>query len=299
MSFRTSLTRAARPALARAAQPSPIVGRRAASSSHAPSSNMPWALGSAAVFGSLAAFILMPSGDKAADHVHDSVEAKGAGAHVREAGEKPQHEGHEHDNARELMRKERAAGDRAQHDEDPKGKMMHADENRSRTEMPSKRDDEKPMRRGPSTGEDFQTGQDNTIDPKHMQAGIANKGYNSDGKGVASGDSTGSDSGKDVKESVEQAVKSNAPKVAAAAEEAQDTASDKFSELKDKASSKASELKDKASELGDKAKSAAQGSSGSTDGSDADEPSQKDIVDSLHQAENVAVPRAAMADERK
>lgn len=79
--------------------------------------------------------------------------------------------------------------------------------------------------------------------------------------------------------------KSNAPKVAAAAEEAQDTASDKFSELKDKASSKASELKDKASELGDKAKSAAQGSSGSTDGSDADEPSQKDIVDSLHQAE--------------
>lgn len=62
------------------------------------------------------------------------------------------------------------------------------------------------MRRGPSTGEDFQTGQDNTIDPKHMQAGIANKGYNSDGKGVASGDSTGSDSGKDVKESVEQAV---------------------------------------------------------------------------------------------
>ena len=73
--------------------------------------------------------------------------------------------------------------------------------------------------------------------------------------------------------------KSNAPKVAAAAEEAKDKVSDKASELTDKASDKASELTGKASDLADKAKSATQGSG------DADEPSSKDIVDSLHQAE--------------
>jgi hypothetical protein len=55
----------------------------------------------------------MPRGSDAAHHVHDSVEAKGAGAHVREAGEKPEHEREEHDKARDLMRKERESGDRA------------------------------------------------------------------------------------------------------------------------------------------------------------------------------------------
>ena len=61
-----------------------------------------------------AAFILMPKGTEAAAHVHDSVEAKGAGAHVAEAGEKPEHQTEAHDSARDLMRKERASGDRAQ-----------------------------------------------------------------------------------------------------------------------------------------------------------------------------------------
>lgn len=93
--------------------------------------------------------------------------------------------------------------------------MVHATENRSRTEIPSKRDDEKPMRRGPSTGEDFQAGDDNTVDPKHMQAGVANKGYNTEG-GVSKGDNKsdeydndtgkGPSGGEGVKESVEQAV---------------------------------------------------------------------------------------------
>lgn len=54
----------------------------------------------------------MPSGDKAAHTVHDSVEAKGAGAHTPDDGGKPQHEDAEHANARDLMRKERASGDR-------------------------------------------------------------------------------------------------------------------------------------------------------------------------------------------
>lgn len=156
-------------------------------------------------------------------------------------------------------------------------------------------DDEKPMRRGPSTGEDFQSGDANTIDPKHMQAGTANKGYNTEG-GVSKGDNKsdeydndtgkGESGGQGVKDSIEQAVvcllsiswafcytsvltrqKSNAPKVAAAAEEAKD------------------KVTDKASELADKAKSATQSSGGEGGSGDADEPSQKDIVDSLHQAE--------------
>lgn len=56
-------------------------------------------------------------------------------------------------------------------DEDPKGKMVHAGESRPRTEIPSKRDDEKPHRRGASTGDKF----DGTIDGTEMKAGIANK----------------------------------------------------------------------------------------------------------------------------
>lgn len=49
--------------------------------------------------------------------------------------------------------------------------MVHAGEARPRTEIPSKRDDEKPMRRGASTGEKF----DGTIDGDTMKPGIANE----------------------------------------------------------------------------------------------------------------------------
>lgn len=59
-----------------------------------------------------AAFILMPAGDKAAHKVHDSIDAKGAGAHVADGADKPEHESEEHENARDLVRKEREAGER-------------------------------------------------------------------------------------------------------------------------------------------------------------------------------------------
>lgn len=54
----------------------------------------------------------MPAGEKAAHDVHESIDAKGAGAHVASGSDKPEHEDEHHDKARELMRKERASGDR-------------------------------------------------------------------------------------------------------------------------------------------------------------------------------------------
>lgn len=59
-----------------------------------------------------AAFILMPAGDKAAHDVHESIDAKGAGAHVADGASKPEHEDEAQSNARDLMRKERANGER-------------------------------------------------------------------------------------------------------------------------------------------------------------------------------------------
>ena len=74
------------------------------------------------------------------------------------------------------------------------------------------------MRRGPSTGADVQESETGTVDPQHMQAGVANKGYNTQG-GTSKGDNksdeydndtgkdgSSSEGGKGVKESVEQAV---------------------------------------------------------------------------------------------
>jgi pectin methylesterase-like acyl-CoA thioesterase len=54
MSFRTALRTASRPLARSVAAPTQAVARRAAStSSHGTSSNVPWAIGSAAVFGSM------------------------------------------------------------------------------------------------------------------------------------------------------------------------------------------------------------------------------------------------------
>jgi hypothetical protein len=54
----------------------------------------------------------MPAGEKAAHDVHDSIDAKGAGAHVADGASKPEHEDEHQSNARDLMRKERANGER-------------------------------------------------------------------------------------------------------------------------------------------------------------------------------------------
>ena len=55
----------------------------------------------------------MPSGEKAAHDVHEHIDAKGAGAHTgSEPGAVPEHEDEHHSNARDLVRKEREAGER-------------------------------------------------------------------------------------------------------------------------------------------------------------------------------------------
>jgi hypothetical protein len=82
-----------------------------------------------------------------------------------------------------------------QSDEDPKGKMVHAGEARPRTEIPSKRDDEKPMRRGASTGANF----DGTVDGKEMLSGVANEGTDKQNASVTSSPGVGQKSGGDKK----------------------------------------------------------------------------------------------------
>lgn len=68
--------------------------------------------------------------------------------------------------------------------------MVHAGEDRPRTEIPSKRDDEKPMRRGASTGANF----DGTIDGKKMLSGIANEGTEEQNASVKSSPGVGAGS---------------------------------------------------------------------------------------------------------
>ncbi|KAI9633491.1 uncharacterized protein MKK02DRAFT_38144 [Dioszegia hungarica] len=283
MSVRSALintARAARQALPKAQ----VAPRRAASTHHKPSSNTPWMIGSAAVFGSLTAFILMPSGDKAAHEVHEHIDAKGAGAHVADGkGAKPEHEDEHQNAARDLMRKERESGERPGLDEDPKGKMVHAGESRPRTEIPSKRDDEKPHRRGASTGDKF----DGTIDGTEMKAGIANKstekeadsksqaGIKTNPEGTGQKDTVKPDnvddsdkpSEKDIKSSIKKAEQSNSPK----------TAMDK-------------------EETGG-ASSGSSNSSTPDNVDDSDKPSDKDIKDSIKQAERSNSPLATMQEE--
>lgn len=73
-------------------------------------------------------------------------------------------------------------------DDDPKGKMVHAGEARPRTEIPSKRDDEKPMRRGASTGDNFDG---KTVDGDKMLSGIANEGTDKQNDSVKSSPGVG------------------------------------------------------------------------------------------------------------
>jgi len=215
----------------------------------------------------------MPSGEKAAHDVHEHIDAKGAGAHVgSEPGAVPEHEDEAHSNARDLVRKERAAGERTSQQEDPKGKMVHAGESRPRTEIPSKRDDEKPARRGASTGDKF----DGTIDGPNMKAGVNNEGLKPDEQYKKSGgddkksstpenvDDSNKPKDGEVKDSIKQAERSNSP-LAAMDKETYGSSSS--------------------------------GSSTPDNVDDSDKPSDGAIKDSIKQAERSNSPLATMQDE--
>ncbi|RSH85290.1 hypothetical protein EHS25_005097 [Saitozyma podzolica] len=80
MSLR-SATRLARPALARAVPRAgaQVVPRRMASTAPKKGGDATWMMGSAVVFGGLAAYLLMPSSKHAAHSVHENIDKKASG----------------------------------------------------------------------------------------------------------------------------------------------------------------------------------------------------------------------------
>lgn len=295
----------ARPALARAApraQAQAVQRRAASTQSGGSSGNTTWALGSAAVFGPLLAYILFSTpGNQAAHAIHENIDAKASGerAYVPASPGVPGADStleSEDKGAHSTPNQEknpRSTSDKPGQGDAPletRGRDASSSSDEGSSSLPSgqqikdKINDAKDTVKEKVMGDknaDLPSAKDvkDTVKEKVMGVKNADMPSAQDIKDTVKekvmGDKNAdTPSAKDVKDSVKQAVSANAPKVAMNSEEKGDAPS---------ASSSSG--------------SSSSGSSGSDDGEY--KPSEEEIKQSLKQAESVAVPKAAMDAEAK